>query len=1533
MIGGTRVQREILWLDTLVLPLYVGIASIFVLFFHFLWNTKPGLKPIEHELEDVDVPVTHSVAGHIESHGGATIFAYKTARLVGCLVLLSLSLVSLALADDQREKTTFVSDETNSYNARPIAMSVTYFYASILAIISLAASPKWASVAVQHLNVLLLCTFGVYLYRDIFPLATYRLTPLDLAEGRILWAKIIVLFTVSGAIPLLVPRQYIPVDPKNPKPPPPEQTAPILSLMLYFFLDPIIFLAYRIPHLKFEQLPPLADTDQAENLKARAFSYLDVVAGRKRHIFFGIVWMNRGTILGMSLALAGNALAAFLSPIGLNRLLDHLENPSEESLMKPWFWIFFLLLGPTIESITMQWYIFISTRMGVHNNAVITQLVFEHGLRIRVKSETESKKNGSEPSKKDGAKNFLGKMTNLVTSDLGTIQESRNVLLVLVLVPVQTIASVVFLYQVLGWSSFVGMGVMVALFPAPGYLAKFEQAAQKSIRKTTDARVQTVSETMNVLRMVKMFGWEKQMNEKIAEKREEELRKLWIRRLLDMTNNLLKSLRHPRDNHARNIQWDSCSFCLAVLLMLSLYSHLTVIAKQDLSASTVFSSMAVFDLLRGQLQFATYYISTGVNAKVSFDRLDAFLRETELLDSFSTKDTTATVVVREPTSELVGFRDATFSWSAEETDGTLTPSSRRFLLKIDGELLFKPGCVNLVVGPTGSGKTSLLMALLGEMHLVPSTLSSWYNLPRAKGVSYVAQESWVMNDTIRNNILFTSPIDEERYNKVLYQCCLERDLELWDAGDATEVGEKGLTLSGGQKARITLARALYSDTQLLLLDDVLAALDVHTAKWIVEKCLQGDLIKNRTVILVTHNVAMTSKIAGFVVSLGLDGRVRSQGSLADALSKDEVLAKEVIKDQEILEATEKEIDSLPATAVDSPPAALEEPKKKEGKLIVAEEIAVGRVGWNALALYLRGMGGNHAIAFFVVLVLAIVATEVTETAQTWYLGYWASQYGHGTTVPVFKYLGGFAALLLGNLAVFIANNVYFTFGSFRASRTLHKQLITSVMGTTLRWLDSTPTSRIIARCTEDMSAVDNSIADMLYALLSLSILLLTKLGAVVIVVPVFFFAGAFVGVLGAIIGKIYIASQLSVKREMSNRKAPILAHFGATMAGLVSVRAYGAQEALIKVSMDRINQYNRAQRTFANVNRWVTIRIDLLGGLFAASLAYYVVYFQSERPFNIGFSLTMALGFASRILYWVRVLNMFEVQANRQVYLERIQQYLEIEKEQEPTASGVPPAYWPASGSLSVDNLSAKYSADGSTVLHDISFNVRSGERVGIVGRTGSGKSSLTLSLLRCILTEGTVYYDGLPTSSINLDALRANMTIIPQVPELLVGTLRSNLDIFGQNDDATLNNALRSAGLSSLQEDMDEGKLTLDTEISAGGTNLSVGQRQIIALARALVRGSKLLILDEATSAIDYKTDAVIQSSLRTELPADTTLLIVAHRLQTIMDADKIMVLDAGRIVEFDTPKKLLEDESGLLRALVDESGDKEALYKMAQA
>ncbi|KAF7364759.1 ATP-binding cassette transporter abc4 [Mycena venus] len=797
----------------------------------------------------------------------------------------------------------------------------------------------------------------------------------------------------------------------------------------------------------------------------------------------------------------------------------------------------------------------------------------------------------------------------------------------------------------------------------------------------------------------------------------------------------------------------------------------------------------------------------------------------------------------------------------------------------------------------------------------------------------------------------------------IYQCCLERDLELWDAGDKNEIGEKGLTLSGGQKARVTLARAIYADAQFILLGDVLSALDVHTAKWIVDKCFSGDLVKDRTILLVTHNVSLTGSIAQFVVSVGLDGRVRRQDSISEALTKDTMLVEEMRKDNEILRIAEK--------AMDAPSPAAPKKTQGNGKLIVAEEVAIGRVSWRALNLYFRGLGGNHTLFFFALFIIGLILAQLSDASRTWFLGYWESQYGNGVHVAVFYYLGIFCGLMGGGLGIYALSFILYNLRAFRASMYLHAQLIQSILRATFRWLDVTPTSRIVARCTADIGAVDAPIALGLWSLLELSISMLVKLSAVILLTPVFFFPGAFVGILGGWFSQVYLASQHSVKRELSAATAPVIGHFGTTVAGLTSIRAYGAQNTVIKKSFDRINRLSRVTRINANLNCWIIVRIDTLGGIFvslhllrpaecsqtisAASLAYY---FQGQRPENIGFSLNMALGFSNTILNWVRTLNEFEIQGKR------IQRYMEIEHEPEPIAAGIPPAYWPASGSIHVDKLSAKYSPEGPKVLHNISFDIKSGERVGVVGRTGSGKSSLTLSLLRCIFTEGVVYYDGIPASLLNLDALRANITIIPQVLELLSGSLRSNLDIIGQFNDVMLNSALRAAGLSSLQNEMAEGKLTLDSVVSSGGANLSVGTRQIIALARAIVLRRKLLILDEgwwlfhvggspfahrlAQYFVDYKIDAIIQTSLRTELHKDTTCIIVVHRIQSVMDVDKIMVLDAGRIasntlkffigwlnvtwVEFGLPKILLENKDGMLRALVDDSGEREVLYKMAQ-
>ncbi|KAF7364887.1 Multidrug resistance-associated ABC transporter protein [Mycena venus] len=1416
--------------------------------------------------------------------GKGTILGFRMARLLGCLGLLVLSIFpsSHGHGDARRE---------GLIRPKVILLSTPYLYASVLAFLSV--SPKnTRHRLIRHANCVLFLAFCVYVYRDLVPLTTFTGVPADVGEGWRIWAKIGLLFIAAVIIPLFTPRQYIPVDPLNPQTAlNPEQTASIFSVAFYFFLDPIIFHAYRESQLQEDELYPL--------------------------------------------------------PLAINKLLQYIEMRDQGAdvvnVVRPWVWIGLIFLGPIVRSLSWQIYYFINTRSFARAEAIITQLVFSHrqaeakdaeasvpaveGPRSAsraasdgdstatvaadneegpsrseaasptvqassssIKSTSEqaprsAKKEARKPETKKSEGNLVGKINNLVTTDMGNIG-SREFLNLLIGVPLQIVIGIWFLYILLGWSVWVGVASIVLLLPVPGYMAKIVQSVQKERMKRADERVQYVSEAVNVLRMIKLFGWEGKTRVRIGDKREEEL--AWIRkkRMIDLASGTV-------------------NFFIPMITMTLTYATYHSINQ------------------------ITFWLNNFMTWKVSLDRLDDFMKNTELLDSFDEKQAPVLLAAASSTDERIGFRNATFSWS-KESDGSSTRSQCQFQLKIEGEVLFERGRINLVVGPTGSaGKTSLLMALLGEMHFIPSSPDSWFNLPRSSGVAYAAQESWVLNETIRSNIVFDTPFYEERYQKVLYQCALEPDLDLFHAGDQTEVGEKGLTLSGGQKARLTLARAVYSKASILLLDDVLAALDgkmswgeISLACGCVNQNSPSLTIQaeNRTVILVTHNVALARPIADFVVTFGSDGRIQSPGTMSE-IAKRGPLAAQIQKDQQILDKTEQEIDAEDPVA-----------KPVDGKLIVAEEVQLGHVDASAWKMYFFAMGGNYPLFFFVFFFGSVFVQHGLVALRTWQLGYWARQYDlrPAEEVDVVFYLSIFVGIAFASVVVSSTAFIYLVFRQLRAMKVIHRDLIASVLSAPFRWLDVTPTSRIIARVTNDMRAVDDSIASQCWPLATIFVSMIVKFAAVVIYTPIFFFPGLFVGGLGVWVGQVFISGQLPARRLWSNTQAPVLAHFGTAIAGLVSIRAFGAESKFGIESQVRIDRYTRVARNYYNFDRWVSVRIDSLGAIFSAALATYLVYIKHTSAGDSGFLLNMAITFTSLLLWVVRLTNDLQLEGNS---LERIQGYIHIEHEKPATETGKPPAYWPASGDLRVEGLSAGYSEDGPKVLHDISFHIKSGERVGIVGRTGSGKSSLTLSLLRCIPTEGSVKYDGLETSDLNLDALRSSITIIPQVPELLSGSLRANLDPFGQYDDVELNSALRAAGLFALQNETDEGRITLDSAISTGGTNLSAGQRQILALARAIVRRSKILILDEATSAIDYKTDAIIQNSLRQELSGDVSLITVAHRLQTIMDADKIMVLDAGRIVEFDSPKALLKVKDGKLRALVEESGDREVLYAMAGA
>ncbi|KAF8876201.1 hypothetical protein CPB84DRAFT_1853019 [Gymnopilus junonius] len=1510
-------------MDSRVLPLLFTYVS-------FVWQLTIGISQLLHEYarsptagEETasDLSFWGKFKVHARSYGGYTIYGFMVMRFFGALSLVYLSaitpiegceLLNLSLfwgiCVEDCLPYTFVSVLFTSIilmKAIDILINEGVFFHPGF---SSDATPQ--PLAAPHL--------GVYAYRDIWPLATYYLEPADIAEGNLLWAKMAIVGVMAVVIPLLIPNRYVPTDPKvssfnfflpgnqerlftrceeSHAHSRRELVDPWISRATYTYLDSVIISANRVAHLGFDQLPALLDVDYASYLTKKAFPHLDPFQGAKRrHLFWGLLYYFRREYFVVGITIFINSICSFAGPIGINQVLAYLETDGENATIKPWLWIAVLFLGPAIKGVSEHWNLYLQTVVLVRIQALLTQLVFEHSLRIRLKAEASSDKpapsasgtstpktmdseeeaelsrestlaSGSEgdiseegehaareenetqststavassaaPSRdasqatalKESAKgkgkadsdaehpvsvdaatkqtkdaeNLLGRINNLVTSDLDAIVDGTDFLVFVLYIPIQILFSIVFLTQVLGWSALVGLLTTLAASPVAGFITKKLQSLQIIKMKMTDARVQSITESIGVIRMIKLFGWENKMTKKIEEKREEELSRLWK------------------------------------------------------------------------------YKASPLAAKVSLDRITNFLKDTELLDQFTQKPEDSISFALPPDEEEsreIGFRNATFSWSLEG-DGSLTPSSRNFRLRVEGELFFKRNSINMIIGPTGSE------IVLGEMHFVPSHADSWFNLPRGGGVAYAAQESWVQSATIKENILFGAPFDEQRYKKVLRQCALEKDIELFDAGDNTEVGERGLTLSGGQKARVTLARAIYSSADIILLDDVLAALDVHTSAWIVDKCFRGDLVKGRTILLVTHNIALVGPIAGFVVSLGLDGSVKTQGTDFSALLENDArLASEVEEEKKLLEESKEDTEE---------PAAK---PSSDGKLVVAEEIKEGHITWKSINLLLSALGGNHPTLFFLVLVSWLALANVLITTQTWFLGLWGTQYEYRapSEVRLSFYLTGFFLIILTHFTIVMSLHFFFNYRMVVASRTIHAKLVNSIFGSTFRWLDETPTARIIARCTQDVRVVDTSVASTGFWVVDMSLGALIKLGAIVLFTPIFIVPGFVVAAVGFVLGNWYLKAQLSIKREMSNARSPLLAHFNASIHGLVSIRAYGAQQAFRLESYKRIDHYTRIARTSWNVNRWVGLRMDFLGAAFTASLAFYQVYVQSSFFFG-----------------WLieHVWNS----------LERIQGYLDIDHEPKSTESGQPPAAWPTSGDLRVENLSARYSQNGPRVLHNISFHVNSGERIGVVGRTGSGKSSLTLSLLRCIVTEGKVYYDDIATDSINLDALRSNITIIPQTPELLSGTLRQNLDPFEQNDDATLNDALRAAGLFSLQEEAGEARLTLDSKIAGGGGNLSVGQRQIIALARAM-RHPPL-------TKDGHRDSADSQEPTWT----DVTVITVAHRLQTIMDADKIMVLDNGNIVEFDNPKALLKKEKGALKALVDGSGDKDTLYELAE-
>ncbi|CAA7263971.1 unnamed protein product [Cyclocybe aegerita] len=1235
----------------------------------------------------------------------------------------------------------------------------------------------------------------------------------------------------------------------------------------------------------------------------------------------------------------------------------------------------------------------------------------------------------------------VGKIVNLMAGDANRISQMVSGAYFIYGAPFEIVIAGFFLYQLLGLSAFAGFIVLVAGWPLNSFIARRSVRIQKGVLAARDKRMGVLNELIGAVKFIKFFAWEER----------------WIGRALDAREAEMKWMVKARVN---SVMFYLLWTCAPILV--SIISFFTYVMRGNvLTISTAFTAIALFGMIRAPLNVIPAWIVQILQTGVALKRIAVYLDEEEVTDQVSSlKKDYSEPHLPGAEDDGLGLENASFKWNevaenvageesdqqrnghpspsesefTEETPSTINDATsersvldageRRFELK-DLSVKFPEGELTIVTGPTASGKTALLMAVLGEMTLLSGRIIMSKEPSRVDehglmhAVSYAAQSPWLRHQSIKDNILFGYPFDEERYNAVVECCALRPDLEMLEDGDSTEIGARGVSLSGGQKARVALARAVYARTKYVLLDDPLSAVDSHTSRFLYERLLRGSLLAHRTVVLVTHHVELVLPGAYYLVRM-LDGRIDTQGTVKD-LREQGVL--EGIEQDAAVDAHKEDLIVAEASAIeelaDASPKSSE--SKKPRKLVKDEHRETGGVKWSIYKTYLKASSyWTWAFLGFIVLLVQLLGISEKLWIKTWGEAYKDSvpsffsfrtfatpehevpmdgyllhhqqlhPYQNVATMPTLFgidwprasehpmfYVGIYAAIGLANaLANVLSVTAQYT-GALRASRILFKQLLVTVVRATFRFHDTTPQGRMLNRFGKDIETIDSSLAGSLQAVNSSLASFFAAILTVAVIFPYFLVPAAFIGFAYRELAIGYLNTGRDLRRMESNTRSPIFSDFGELLEGIVTVRAFSAERRFLNNLHTKIDTTTKMWYTFWMTNRWLLLNFDVLGALSVLVTMLLSIASLSNGAGLAGLCITSAMAFTSSVYWACRFWTALELDLNS---VERVVEYLDLP--QEPPAvieSNRVPAYWPSGSNndslIVVENLEVKYAPDLPAVLHDVSFTLKAGERVGLLGRTGSGKSTLAMSILRFVdPTSGRIVIDGIDISTIGIHDLRSRLTFIPQDATLFSGTLRDNLDLFGEHDDAecldvlyrvhmiseSSQNSQRTSrehsasssrnqsrapsvhgiereetidSLSTTTTDVDsKTSVSLDTKVSAGGTNFSQGQRQLIAMARALLRRSSIIVLDEATSSIDFATDAKIQKTIREEFN-DSLLLTVAHRLRTVIDYDRLIVLDKGQIVECDTPWNLINKSDGIFRSMCLKSGSFTELESSAKA
>ncbi|KAF9000599.1 ABC transporter [Cyathus striatus] len=1026
-----------------------------------------------------------------------------------------------------------------------------------------------------------------------------------------------------------------------------------------------------------------------------------------------------------------------------------------------------------------------------------------------------------------------GKLVNHISTDVSRIDFCAGFFHMAWSAPIQLTICLILLILNLGPSALAGFGFFVIrLF-----------TLRKKSMAWTDRRAKLLQELL-------FFAWEVPFLDRIFDYRRKEMG--YIRSLL-----LIRS--------ANN------AVAMSMPVLASVISFITFSASgHELQPDVIFASLTLFTLLRLPLMFLPVSFSAIADAQNAIGRLRDVRQEGE------TRPRRAVAKSKAKEQEAKDKRQKEIDEKAK--------SDEESVFKINEATISIPrGKLVAIVGPVGSGKTSLLQGVIGEMR-------------KTSGSINLGESAWIQNATIRENICFGRPFEEDRYWKAVHDSCLGPDLEMLPNGDLTEVGEKGISLSGGQKQRLNICRTIYCDTDIQIFDDPLSALDAHVGKAVFQNVLQNSL-SGKTRILVTH--ALHSSQRGTYAELMSNGHEFSR-FITEFGSKEEE------------NKVEQEEEGIEESTSKSEPSDDDDDKRDQKlkkavagqALMQTEERNTGAISTEVYKTYIKAGRGKMVLPF---LFFSLVLIQGATVLSSYWLVYWQERKWNQ---PEGFYMGIYAGLGVSQaIAAFLMGST-FSMLTYFASQRLHRNAIERVMHAPMSFFETTPLGRIMNRFSKDIDTIDNMLGDSLRMFAGTTSSILGAIILISIVLP-WFLIGVFVILLGYIYAaNFYRASARELKRLDAVLRSSLYSHFSESLSGLATIRAYGETGRFRADNEKRVDVENRAYWLTVTNQRWLGIRLDFLGSLLTFVVAILTVGTRfTISPAQTGLVLSYILSVQQAFGWLVR--QSAEVENNMNS-VERIVHYsTQIEQEApHQIADKKPVASWPSEGAVQLNDIVLRYRPELPPVLKGITMSVRAGEKIGIVGRTGAGKSSIMTALYRIVeLSSGSISIDGVDISKIGLEDLRSKLAIIPQDPLTcfitVSGTLRSNLDPFNQHDDATLWDALKRSYLVENRIADPMNRFTLDTVIE--------DERSLVSLARALVKNSKVIILDEATASVDYETDRNIQDTIAYEF-RDRTILCIAHRLRTIISYDRICVLDAGQVAEFDTPERLYNNSDGYL-------------------